>query len=110
MLAASARLHKSTQISAAMKSGKRSTSKLLVLFVANGDSIDSKVAFAVGKTVGNSVVRHKITRRLRHILSQELSNFPAGCHVVVRALPGAANATFDQLKENLQFALSKVAK
>ncbi len=110
MLAASARLHKSKQISAAMKNGKRSTSKLLVLFVAKGDSIEAKVAFAVGKTVGNSVVRHKVTRRLRHILSQELPNFPAGCHVVVRALPGAADATFDQLKENLNFALSKVAK
>lgn len=72
--------------------------------------MDSKVAFAVGKTVGNSVVRHKVTRRLRHILSQELPNFPIGSHVVVRALPGAANATFDQLKENLNFALSKVAK
>ena len=110
MLAASARLHKSKQISAAMKSGKRSTSKLLVIFVAKGDSIDTKVAFAVGKTVGNSVVRHKVTRRLRHILSQELPHFPPGCHVVVRALPGSANASFDQLKENLEFALRKVAK
>lgn len=110
MLAPSARLHKSTQISAAMKTGKRSTSRLLVLFVAKGDSMESKVAFAVGKIVGNSVVRHKITRRLRHILSQELPNFPAGCHIVVRALPDAANASFDQLKENLEFALSKVAK
>ena len=78
--------------------------------MAKGTSGQSKVAFAVGKNVGNSVIRHRVTRQLRHIVSPVLSRFPIGSHVVVRALPGAATATFTQLRENLEFAMTKVPK
>lgn len=78
--------------------------------MAKGTSGQSKVAFAVGKNVGNSVIRHRVTRQLRHIVSPALSRFPIGSHVVVRALPGAATATFTQLRENLEFAMTKVPK
>ena len=108
MLPASARLRKSSEISAVMKSGTRFSAKLVVLHVASGTSGQSKVAFAVGKNVGNSVIRHRVTRQLRHIVSPVLSNFPIGSHVVVRALPAAAGATFTQLTENLEFAMTKV--
>ena len=110
MLPASARLRKSSEISAVMKSGTRFSAKLVVLHVAQSSTEQTKVAFAVGKNVGNSVVRHKITRRLRHATSPLLASFPSGSHVVVRALPGANEATFAQLSENLKFALSKLAK
>jgi ribonuclease P protein component len=108
MLPASARLRKSSEISAVMKSGTRFSAKLVVLHVAKGTSGQSKVAFAVGKNVGNSVIRHRVTRQLRHIVSPALSKFPIGSHVVVRALPAAATATFTQLTENLEFAMTKV--
>jgi len=110
MLPASARLRKSSEISAVMKSGTRFSAKLVVLHVAQSTDKDTKVAFAVGKNVGNSVVRHRVTRQLRHAISPLLGNFPAGSRVVVRALPGANQADFTQLSENLEFALSKVAK
>jgi ribonuclease P protein component len=93
-----------------MKSGTRFSAKLVVLHVAQGSSEHTKVAFAVGKNVGNSVVRHKVTRQLRHAISPLIGNFPDGSHVVVRALPGAREANFIQLSENLKFALAKVAK
>lgn len=76
--------------------------------MASGSTQQSKIAFAVGKNVGNSVVRHRVTRQLRHIVSPALTKFPIGSHVVVRALPGAATASFAQLTENLNFALTKV--
>ena len=78
--------------------------------MAQGSSEHTKVAFAVGKNVGNSVVRHKVTRQLRHAISPLIGNFPDGSHVVVRALPGAREANFIQLSENLKVALAKVAK
>jgi ribonuclease P protein component len=91
-----------------MKSGTRFSAKLVVIHVAQTSSEHTKVAFAVGKNVGNSVVRHKVTRQLRHAITPLINNFPAGSHVVVRALPGASQATFTQLSENLEFATSKV--
>lgn len=78
--------------------------------MASGPTEQSKVAFAVGKNVGNSVIRHRVTRQLRHVVTPVLPRFPRGSHVVVRALPGAATATFAQLTENLEFALTKVPK
>ncbi len=108
MLPASARLRKSSEISAVMKSGTRFSAKLVVIHVTQTSSEHTKVAFAVGKNVGNSVVRHKVTRQLRHAITPLINNFPAGSHVVVRALTGASQATFTQLSENLEFATSKV--
>lgn len=108
MLPASARLRKSSEISAVMKSGTRFSAKLVVLHVALGSTEQSKVAFAVGKNVGNSVIRHRVTRQLRHIVTPALTRFPSGSHVVVRALPASATASFTQLSENLEFALRKV--
>ena len=110
MLPASARLRKSSEISAVMKSGTRFSAKLVVLHVAQSSDKGSKVAFAVGKNVGNSVVRHRVTRQLRHAITPLISEFPPGSHVVVRALPGSSQATFTELTENLKFSLSKVAK
>lgn len=43
----------------------------------------------VGKKVGNSVQRHRISRVVRHGLAGSLSELPAGTIVVIRALPGA---------------------
>jgi ribonuclease P protein component len=93
-----------------MKSGTRFSAKLVVLHVAQGSNKDTKVAFAVGKNIGNSVVRHRVTRQLRHAITPLIGSFPTGSHVVVRALPEASLATFAQLSENLKFALSKATK
>ena len=78
--------------------------------MAQGSSEQSKVAFAVGKNVGNSVIRHRVTRQLRHAITPLLPVLPTGSHVVVRALPAAASASFTQLCENLDFALAKANK
>jgi ribonuclease P protein component len=110
MLPASARLRKSSEISAVMKSGTRFSAKLVVLHVAQSSDEGSKVAFAVGKNVGNSVVRHRVTRQLRHAISPLIGQFPTGSHVVVRALPGASQASFNELTENLKFSLAKLSK
>ena len=93
-----------------MKSGARFSAKLVVLHVAQSSSEHTKVAFAVGKNVGNSVARHKVTRQLRHAITPLIDSFPTGSHVVVRALPDANQASFAQISENLKFVISKLAK
>jgi ribonuclease P protein component len=44
----------------------------------------------VSKAVGNSVGRHRVSRRIRGAVSPLLTTLPSGTRVVVRALPGAA--------------------
>jgi len=117
MLPASARLRKSSEISETMRLGKKFSSRFVVLHVRSRDLelVDAndqenthvRVAFSVGKSVGNSVVRHHITRRLRHIMIAELPKFASGTDVVVRALPKSNSASFAELQENIAFVVSK---
>jgi ribonuclease P protein component len=64
----------------------------------------------VSKAVGGSVVRHAVTRRLRHVVRDRLEGLPAGTLLVVRALPTAATATSTELAADLDSALSSARR
>ncbi len=59
----------------------------------------------VSKAVGGSVVRHRVTRRLRHLVAPRLEALPEGALLVVRAFPPAATATSAELAEDLDAGL-----
>lgn len=71
----------------------------------------ARAGLVVSRAVGGSVVRHRTSRRLRHLLRPHLigpsADVPAGAAVVVRAAPGAATATSAQLGAALEAALRK---
>ena len=67
-----------------------------------------RAGFVVGKAVGNSVVRHRVTRRLRAAVLHELRRLPANADLVVRARPEAATATFGQLQDDLTSGLDRI--
>ncbi len=56
----------------------------------------------VSRAVGGSVVRHRVARRLRHLVAPRLAELPADAMLVVRALPPAAAATSAELAEDLE--------
>jgi ribonuclease P protein component len=66
------------------------------------------VGFVVSKAVGNSVVRHRVSRRLRHQMAERLGQLPVGAAVVVRALPPAATASSAELGKDLDAALRRL--
>ncbi len=68
-----------------------------------------RVGFVVGRAVGASVVRHRVTRRLRALTAARLDRLPVGSGLVVRALPGAAAATSAELGADLDAALDRLA-
>ena len=67
-----------------------------------------RAGFVVGRTVGNSVVRHRVTRRLRAVVLGELHRLPPTADLVVRARPEAAEATSERLRHDLASALDRV--
>jgi ribonuclease P protein component len=67
-----------------------------------------RAGFVVGKAVGNSVVRHRVTRRLRAVLGQELDRLPATADLVVRARPEAATADSALLHRDLTAGLDRL--
>jgi ribonuclease P protein component len=67
------------------------------------------VGLVVSKSVGGSVARHRVSRRLRAQLAQRLGGLPTASATVVRALPAAQNASSAQLGAELDRALQRLA-
>lgn len=68
----------------------------------------ARVGFVVSKAVGNSVVRHRVTRRLRALVRDRLGTLPADCTLVIRALPASAEASSRQLGADLDGAFRRL--
>ena len=68
----------------------------------------ARAGFVVGKAVGNSVVRHRVTRRLRAAVREELDRLPATADLVVRARPEAATADSADLRSDLRRGLDRL--
>jgi ribonuclease P protein component len=64
----------------------------------------------VSKAVGNSVVRHRVSRKLRHVVRDRLDRLPEGTSLVVRALPAAADASSADLANDFDAALRRLLR
>jgi ribonuclease P protein component len=68
----------------------------------------AQVGFVVSRAVGGAVVRNRVRRRLRHLVRDRLVDLPAGAVLVVRAVPAAAGASYDELRGDLARCLERV--
>ena len=89
MLPKNARLTTSADFARTTKSGTRVTSENFVGYlyispVANHET--SKCGLIINKSVGGSVIRHTLARKLRHTVVPHMSKLPAGSLLVIRAL------------------------
>jgi ribonuclease P protein component len=78
-----------------------------VHLVLRDDQGPARIGFVVSRAVGNSVVRHRVQRRLRHLCRERLGDLPPGCELVVRALPAAAAASYAELGADLDRCLQR---
>jgi len=107
MLPGGNRLHTSAEFAAVVRSGRRAGSRHLVVHLLHGQGSGMpRAGFVVSAKVGNAVVRHRITRRLRPMVRRELTSLPAGTDLVVRALPSAASAAAKDLDRDLRSGLA----
>ena len=74
----------------------------------SGGDAPARVGFVVSKAVGNSVVRHRVQRQLRHLCAERLTALPPGTLLVVRALPAAAGSTSRELGADLDKGLRRL--
>ena len=110
MLARRYRLTSGADISATLRSGQRITMPhaTLSLWITGGQSCP-QVGLAVGKTVGNSVVRSRVSRVLRHGIAPLVDQLPRGAQLVIRALPGAERVNSSEWTQRLAGALGLTA-
>lgn len=107
MLRAKNRLKKRKEFSYIYRKGEVYFAKDLTLFVSKTRFNQSKVGFSVSNKVGNSVVRHKLKRRLSEIVRVRLQSFPIANYVLV-AKPSAVEHDFYQLVREIENLFQKV--
>ena len=89
MLPQGARLTANSDFARATKSGVRVTTQHFVGYlyispVTNSDS--AKCGLIINKTVGGSVKRHRLARKIRHAVAPHIASLPTGSLLVIRAL------------------------
>lgn len=89
MLPKNARLTASADFARATKSGTRVTTENYVgyLYISPVTNHDlPKCGLIVNKSVGGSVARHALARKVRHAVIPNLAKLPKGSLLVIRAL------------------------
>ncbi len=72
------------------------------------DGVHARVGLVVGRAVGNSVVRHRVSRRLRAAAAEELHRLPPTADLVLRARPESGAADFATLRADLAAGLDRL--
>jgi len=65
------------------------------------------IGFIVSKSVGGAVDRHRVSRRLRHVVRDISGALAPEDRIVVRALPGSRDAASVQLREQVEAGLRR---
>ena len=107
MLARANRLVTAEDYRNTVRRGRRNgTGNTVVYLVERGTTGRPRFGFIVSKAVGNAVTRNLIRRRLKSVC-RSLAALDVEADVVVRALPGARNATWAQLEQEVTTAVRK---
>jgi ribonuclease P protein component len=103
------RMRRSEEFRSAVR-GRRASSRTVVVHASTGGRGEPpRVGVVVSRAVGNSVVRHRVQRRLRAAIRPELARL-GSCLVVLRALPASAAADFATLRADLDRCVTSVER
>ncbi len=92
-----AKLGKNPEFQKVYKNGKSKANKYLVMYVVTGESGPNRYGFSVSKKVGNSVVRHRITRLLRESVRKNDALISDGNRIVIVARHNVKDKKFEEV-------------
>ena len=88
------KLGKNPEFQKVYKTGRSKANRYLVMYVKTGESGPNRYGFSVSKKVGNSVVRHRITRLLRESVRKNDALVKNGNHIVIVARNNVKDKNF----------------
>lgn len=111
MLSARNRMRRSTEFDATVKRGVRAVQPDVIVHVRRSDDPNEedgpRVGLIVGKAVGSAVERHRVSRRLRHVVRAMLPDLRHSDQLVLRALPGSRNVSSARLEQQVRSGLRR---
>ena len=94
-------LKKNHQFQFVYKNGKSYANKYLVMYVKENGLGKNRIGISVSKKVGNSVVRHRVTRLIRESYRLHENIFNSGLDIVIVGRPSAATVGYNEVESAL---------
>ena len=91
-------VRKNSEFQKIYKSGTSYANRLLVMYVAESGEDRNRIGISVSKKVGNSVVRHHITRLIREIFRLNDHRLKTGLNIIVVARVAAKTSEYKDLE------------
>lgn len=91
------------------ENGRSYANKYLVMYVLENNLKHNRLGISVSKKVGNSVIRHKLTRLIRESFRLNMNMFNSGLDIIVIARVGAKDKSYLELSSALMH-LAKIHK
>ncbi len=91
-------IKKNSEFQKVYRGGASQANRLLVMYVVRNGEDTNRIGISVSKKVGNSIVRHHITRLLREIFRLNGDKLQTGLNIVVVARPAAKESDYKHLE------------
>ena len=78
--------------------GKSYANKYLVMYILKNELDQNRYGITVSKKVGNSVVRHRVTRLIRESIRLNEEKFDRGFDIVIVARNTAKNKNYNDIR------------
>lgn len=94
-------IKKNSDFQIVYRSGKSLANKYLVMYIIKNESGRNRIGISVSKKVGNSVVRHRLTRLIRESYRLNEDSFYTGYDFVVIARTTAKGKSYKEIESAL---------
>ena len=94
-------LKKNSEFQNVYANGKSYANKYLVMYVLKNDLNRNRIGISVSKKVGNSVIRHRITRLIRESYRLQEDVFNSSLDIVVIARSAAREVGYKEIESAL---------
>lgn len=92
-------IKKNSDFQEVYKDGKSFANKYLVMYIKKNDLDRNRLGISISKKVGNSVVRHRITRLIRESYRLNEDMFNSGLDIVIIARVGSKGKSYKEIED-----------
>ena len=83
------------------KTGKSYANKYLVAYIKKNGTDKNRIGISVSKKVGNSIVRHRVTRLIRESYRLQEDRFHCGIDIVIVARVSTKEVSYSEIESAL---------